>query len=121
MSKIAINKKSHFELCAPHILYSSVIGMLFLHFSCYHPHLVPDQYLGPIGQLHRYMAYENSMVIQYVYHIVLVIHVIEAIITIFLTKSKGITDFSARFKWFLQTVFCAFLSLRLLLAYKPKD
>ena len=115
------NQKSYFEYGNPLISLAIIVGLLICHCGCYCPHIIPDQYMGPIGWLYRFLVYTHPVAIQITYHVALVVHFAEAVYSIHLMNSKGITDFSTRVKWFIQTLLFGFNSLHFLVKYKAKN
>ena len=112
--------EKYFKYANPFTYMLVIVGMTTCHLGCYNPHAVPDQYMGPIGWLFRYLVYSHPLAIQVIYHSAIIVHVGEAIYSLHVAKSKGITDSATRLKWFLQTLLLGFGSLRLLLPYTPK-
>ena len=107
----ADDSSTYFKYAHPGIAAAVIFGMSLTHFGCFNPHVVPDQYMGPVGWLFRYCAYTHPMIIQVIYFLAWCAHVVEACYSIHLTKKKKITDPLTRFKWFFQTLIFGYGSL----------
>lgn len=107
---------------SPHILVMVfvIFGITILHFGCFDPSVVPDQYLGPIGVIYRFLVYTHPPLVKIVYFGTLLGHFGGAWYTLILTKQFGITDTVTRYKWFVQTLVFGIFSLVLLKDPKKK-
>ncbi|XP_073542108.1 transmembrane protein 254 isoform X1 [Phyllobates terribilis] len=83
------------------------------------PEQVPYEQLGPVGSFSQYMVKNYYIVLYYGYWVSWAIHIAEALYSLPLCSSKGITDSGARVLWFIQTFLFGIASLSLLLTYKP--
>ncbi|CAK8690832.1 unnamed protein product [Clavelina lepadiformis] len=95
-------------------------GMTMLHFGSFSPNSVPHAYLGPIGLLYTFLAFTHPWAIRSIYGFAVTGHIVGAISTLYLTKKKGISDSTTRFKWFIQTLIFGIGSSSLLKAYSLK-
>jgi len=109
-----------FKYANPYLAVLTIVGMTMCHLGCYNPQAIPDQYLGPIGWVYRFLVYTHPMTIQVIYHSAVAVHIGEAFYSLHVMNKKGITDRLTKFKWFVQTLVLGIGSLRFLLNYNPK-
>ncbi|XP_073542109.1 transmembrane protein 254 isoform X2 [Phyllobates terribilis] len=103
------------------ILWMAVISLAmgFFTWTVFWPEQVPYEQLGPVGSFSQYMVKNYYIVLYYGYWVSWAIHIAEALYSLPLCSSKGITDSGARVLWFIQTFLFGIASLSLLLTYKP--
>ena len=112
--------KSYFKHTNPLISFLVIAGMTLCHLGCYYPHVVPDEYMGPIGWMYRYLAYSKPFLLFIIYYCAIVAHLAEGFYALYLTKKKGIIDPFTRLKWFIQTTALGIFSLSFLIEYNPE-
>ncbi|CAH2321744.1 transmembrane 254 [Pelobates cultripes] len=95
------------------------LSMGFFALTVFVPEQVPYDKLGPIGSFAEYMVKNHHTVMYYGFWWAWTIHVIEALYSMRLCSSKGITDSGVKLKWLIQTFLFGIASLSLLIAYKP--
>ncbi|KAM4032305.1 transmembrane protein 254 [Anomaloglossus baeobatrachus] len=95
------------------------LSMGFFTWTVFWPAQVPYEQLGPLGSVAQYMVKNYYIVLYYGYWVSWGIHIAEALYSLRLCSSKGITDSGARVLWFIQTFLFGIASLSLLLTYKP--
>nr|XP_009862097.1 transmembrane protein 254-like [Ciona intestinalis] len=113
-----IDPTCYFEKASFGVYTVILSGMALCHLGCYSPHVVPDEYMGFVGSLFRFVTYTHPMLIQLIYHAAVFVHFGEAFLAIKMARQKKITDRLTQLKWFAQTVFLGIGSLRLLMSYE---
>nr|XP_054771417.1 transmembrane protein 254-like [Lytechinus pictus] len=93
-------------------------GMTLTAMCVYVPEKIPYHWLGIIGDLAWYLAYQRPRVIKAIWYMAVSIHVSEAIYAYYLAGKKGIKG-RARIQWFIFTLGFGIGSLGNLLAYDP--
>ncbi|PKK28289.1 transmembrane protein 254 [Columba livia] len=83
------------------------------------PSTIPYRYLGIFGTFLNYLVENHHKWVCYGFWISWLIHVVEALYSVKLCQSKGITDPVAQFQWFIQTLLFGYASFGLLVCYKP--
>ncbi|NWR31113.1 TM254 protein, partial [Furnarius figulus] len=83
------------------------------------PSTIPYSYLGIFGTFLNYLVEHHHKWVCYMFWVSWLIHIVEALYGIKLCQSKGITDPSVQFQWFVQTLLFGYASFGLLVAYKP--
>ncbi|KAM8923866.1 transmembrane protein 254 [Pelodytes ibericus] len=103
------------------LLWMAVItlSMGFFTLTVFLPEHVPYDKLGPVGSFSNYMVKNHHSLLYYGYWWAWTVHVVEALYSMRLCSSKGITDSGAKIQWLIQTFLFGIASLSLLLAYKP--
>uniref|UniRef100_A0A8C5R3A3 Transmembrane protein 254 n=1 Tax=Leptobrachium leishanense TaxID=445787 RepID=A0A8C5R3A3_9ANUR len=96
------------------------LSMGYFTASVFIPEYLPLDKMGPLGSFTEYLVTNYSSVLYYGYWWAWTIHVVEALYSIRLCSSKGITDTEAKMKWLIQTFLFGIASLSILLNYKPK-
>ncbi|XP_016020480.2 transmembrane protein 254 isoform X1 [Rousettus aegyptiacus] len=84
------------------------------------PQSIPYQSLGLLGSFTQYLVDHHHTVLRNGYWLAWLIHVGEALYSMVLCRSKGITNGRAQLLWFLQTLLLGIASLSILIAYRPK-
>ncbi|XP_071507108.1 transmembrane protein 254-like [Diadema antillarum] len=111
---------NYFQLPSVFIMFLIAFGMTLTAMCVYAPNLIPFNYLGFIGDLARYLAYERPKLIAGIWYGAVAIHISEAIFAFYLAGKKGITG-CARIKWFISTLCFGIGSLGILLKYDPTE
>uniref|UniRef100_A0A674IH90 Transmembrane protein 254 n=1 Tax=Terrapene triunguis TaxID=2587831 RepID=A0A674IH90_9SAUR len=95
----------------------SVGGLSFIEttWAVFLPSTIPYENLGPFGHFTKYLVDNHPKLFWLAWGI----HIAEALYSIKLCKTKGITDSSVQRRWFIQTFLFGIASLSHLLAYKP--
>uniref|UniRef100_A0A803KG16 Transmembrane protein 254 n=1 Tax=Xenopus tropicalis TaxID=8364 RepID=A0A803KG16_XENTR len=83
------------------------------------PATVPYKILGPLGSFAAYMVKNHPTLLYYGFWGAWIVHLLEAVYSAWLCRSKGITETSVQALWVVQTFFFGISSLSLLLAYNP--
>uniref|UniRef100_A0A674IJE5 Transmembrane protein 254 n=1 Tax=Terrapene triunguis TaxID=2587831 RepID=A0A674IJE5_9SAUR len=83
------------------------------------PSTIPYENLGPFGHFTKYLVDNHPKLLYNGFWLAWGIHIAEALYSIKLCKTKGITDSSVQRRWFIQTFLFGIASLSHLLAYKP--
>ncbi|KFP18558.1 Transmembrane protein 254, partial [Egretta garzetta] len=83
------------------------------------PSTIPYSYLGIFGRFLNYLVENHHKWVCYGFWVSWLIHVVEAFYGVKLCQSKGITDPSIQFQWFIQTLLFGYASFGLLVSYKP--
>ncbi|XP_074855518.1 transmembrane protein 254 [Carettochelys insculpta] len=96
-----------------------ISAMTYYGFAVFLPSVMPYHNLGLLGHVTKYLIDNHPKLLYSGFWIVWSIHVTEALYTIKLCKTKGITDNSVRYQWFIQTCAFGMASLFHLLIYKP--
>ncbi|XP_056387370.1 transmembrane protein 254 isoform X1 [Hyla sarda] len=95
------------------------LAMGFFTWTVFWPTQVPYEQLGPIGSFAQYMVKNHYGTLYNGFWLAWAVHAAEALYTVRLCSTKGITDPGARMQWLMQTFLFGIASLSLLLAYKP--
>ncbi|KAG9469031.1 transmembrane protein 254 [Eleutherodactylus coqui] len=103
------------------VLWMAVItlSMGFFTWILFWPAHVPYEQLGPLGSLAHYLVKNHYTTLYHGFWIAWALHLAEALYSLRLCSTKGITDLGARLQWFIQTFLFGIASLSLLLSYKP--
>ena len=91
-----------------------------LHIVSFSPHHLPSEYNGPGASVYNYLVNHEQNRIWSIYVILTAIHAFESTVAVIIAMNKGVKEMSVLLMWFFQTMVAGFLSLRLILAYKPK-
>ncbi|KFP88640.1 PREDICTED: transmembrane protein 254, partial [Apaloderma vittatum] len=83
------------------------------------PATIPYNYMPAVGDFLLYAVKNYHTLITYAFWGSLLIHVVEAFYCISLCEAKGITDSSAQFQWFIQTLLFGYASFGILVCYQP--
>ncbi|TFK09498.1 Forkhead box protein I1-ema [Platysternon megacephalum] len=83
------------------------------------PSTIPYENLGQLGHITKYLVDNHPKLLYNGFWLAWGIHIAEALYSIKLCKTKGITDSSVQRRWFIQTFLFGIASLSHLLAYKP--
>eukprot|EP00079_Xenopus_tropicalis_P037090 XP_017950861.1 PREDICTED: transmembrane protein 254 isoform X1 [Xenopus tropicalis] len=90
-----------------------------LQWTVFWPATVPYKILGPLGSFAAYMVKNHPTLLYYGFWGAWIVHLLEAVYSAWLCRSKGITETSVQALWVVQTFFFGISSLSLLLAYNP--
>ncbi|XP_075697880.1 transmembrane protein 254 [Rhinoderma darwinii] len=95
------------------------LSMGFFTWTVFWPAQVPYEQLGPLGSLAQYMVNNHYNALYYGFWSAWAVHIAEALYSLRLCSTKGITNSGARMQWVIQTFLFGIASLSLLLVYKP--
>uniref|UniRef100_A0A6I8PUS7 Transmembrane protein 254 n=2 Tax=Xenopus tropicalis TaxID=8364 RepID=A0A6I8PUS7_XENTR len=95
------------------------LSMGFFAWTVFWPATVPYKILGPLGSFAAYMVKNHPTLLYYGFWGAWIVHLLEAVYSAWLCRSKGITETSVQALWVVQTFFFGISSLSLLLAYNP--
>ncbi|XP_016020482.2 transmembrane protein 254 isoform X2 [Rousettus aegyptiacus] len=104
------------------LFWFTVISISFGYYTwvVFWPQSIPYQSLGLLGSFTQYLVDHHHTVLRNGYWLAWLIHVGEALYSMVLCRSKGITNGRAQLLWFLQTLLLGIASLSILIAYRPK-
>ncbi|XP_030838493.1 transmembrane protein 254-like [Strongylocentrotus purpuratus] len=106
----------YFKLPNMFVMFLIAFGMTLTAMCVYAPDKIPYHYLGFLGDLAKYLAYQRPRLIEAIWYMAVSIHVSEAIYAFYLAGQKGITG-QARILWFIFTLGFGIGSLINLLKY----
>uniref|UniRef100_A0A8D0HCT4 Transmembrane protein 254 n=1 Tax=Sphenodon punctatus TaxID=8508 RepID=A0A8D0HCT4_SPHPU len=84
------------------------------------PERVPYDRLGQFGRFTKYLVDHHYKLLKNGFWLAWGLHVAEALYSVKLCKTKGITDSSTQQRWFIQTFLFGIASLSHLLAYRTQ-
>lgn len=98
-----------------------VFGLWLTCCTCLSPYSVPYQHMWYIGEFYNILTFKADPAWKWTLLIAtVIIHAVESIISIRVTAKKGVTDPTARFKWWLSTLILGIFSMRHLLKLEDK-
>lgn len=111
-------KSTYFELPHPAAMIIVSLGLGLTALCYYRPDAVPYYYLGPLGTLARYLAYDQPLIMRLIWYFAVTCHVGEAIYSTSVSSAKAMEDVT-KVKWFFSTLCFGVFSLSKLTAFNP--